>query len=542
MPTTFDPGTVPTPARRSPASDLWQLFRRLLAGNPFYLASAGLFLYGVNSVTTDSRLVGAELSLLQFNFSALALYEIILAITAIALARRKIWYDAVLLVALANLFVIVPFSLISRAVYLSSNLALAMCVFAGLFAALKIWAFKRFIPGLNLPPRLLLFGALLLFVNAAAPVRFKAMAEHPAEIVQWLNVICFLLLPLLAGLAQFLPRPRASTESPLGKRWIPLSFYLGWIVVTAFHVLGIAYSSGLDWSYTLLVPTAWALAWVVQLRLTDFVTRPAPNLQRTLPFVPLVVPLFASGHPWLFPVLSALNLGWFGTRLLRKPRGHFEIVQFLTAAAFFLSGLPLTWLHHLVPGLLREEWIVCSLFLCFFWLVFLSRDPRVAMFAAVALAFAWGWFVRLLPHFFLQFLLLFMLAHSFRWEDHLHRGAKLLRNAAGLLWLIHSWSWIQGTTPEAGLAVCAGASLLLGSYATFALYHRSWRPRVIPAYGVAVLMSDPAIHLTGKLREASPGFIAIAVSFILFGLGSLVAFTKTKWQESRIASDEELQA
>jgi hypothetical protein len=538
MPTNVNvPGAVPAPDRRSLTGDLRHLCKRLLAGNPLYLASAGLFLYGINTVTTDPRLVGAELSLLQFNFSALALYEIILAVTAIALARRRIWYDSILLVALANLFIIVPFSLISRAVYLSSNLALAMCVFAGLFAALKIWAFKQFIPGLNLPRRLLWFGGLLLLLNAAAPARFKAMAEHPKQILQWLDVICLVVLPVLTGLAHFLPNPAASSDLPLGKRWIPLAFYLGWIVVTAFHVLGIAYSSGLDWSFSLLVPSAWALAWVVQLRLGDFITKPSVTWQRTLPFVPLLVPLLASGHPWILCVFGGINFCWFATRLLLRQRSGFELIQFLAAAAIFLGGLPLGWVHHVAPGLARDQWIAVSLFVCFFWLVFLSRDPRMAIFAAVVVAFVWGCSIRSFAPYLSQFLLLFLLAHSFRWKDDLHRGAKILRHMAGQLWLLQSWAWVQGPAPEAGLVVCGGASLLLGAYTAFALCRRSWHPRAVPIYGVAVLMSEPAVHLAGRLKEASPGFIAIAASFILFGLGSLAAFTKTRWNRQQLPAE-----
>ena len=66
-------------------------FKRIMAGNPFYLASAGLLLYGINQLTTDPKLVGAEFPMLRFNFCALLLYEIMLVCTAIALIRRKIW-------------------------------------------------------------------------------------------------------------------------------------------------------------------------------------------------------------------------------------------------------------------------------------------------------------------------------------------------------------------------------------------------------------------------------------------------------------------
>ena len=108
----------------APTIDVRKWTKRIIAGNPFYLLSAGLLLYGINLLTTDPKLVGAEFSMLRFNFCALVIYELMLVTTAIALARRRIWYDALLLVGLSNVFVIVPFSLISRAVFLNSTLAL----------------------------------------------------------------------------------------------------------------------------------------------------------------------------------------------------------------------------------------------------------------------------------------------------------------------------------------------------------------------------------------------------------------------------------
>src|SRR2546423_1384554 len=99
---------------------------RFLSSNPFYLASAGFLLYGVNRVSSDSRLGGAEVSQLTFNFCALFAYEILLVVTSILLARRQIWYDSILLVGLENLFVLIPFSLVSRTVLLSPGLGLVM--------------------------------------------------------------------------------------------------------------------------------------------------------------------------------------------------------------------------------------------------------------------------------------------------------------------------------------------------------------------------------------------------------------------------------
>jgi hypothetical protein len=503
--------------------------KRFLAGNPLYLASAGLFLYGINTVTTDSRFVGAEDSLLRFNFCALALYELILVITAIALARRSIWYDAILLAALANVFVIVPFSLISRAVYLSPGLAWTMSLCATVFAALKIWAFQRFIPEFNLPRRMLIFGALLLLVNAATPLRFKTMAERPAQISHWLTIICFGVLPLLAGLANFLPKPVETSSSPVGKRWVPLAIYLGWVVVTALHVLGIGYSAGRDWSFSLLIPTAWALGWTIYLRLNDFTSKPSLKLQQMLLLLPLTIPLFGSTTPWLLPLLSGLNLCAFASRLL-KDRSRVAIAQFLAAAVILLCGLPLSWVQHIMPGLRYGEWVLCSLFICFFWLVFVSRDPRVGFLAAVSLVVMCGFGFRQFSEYAPQTILVFLLLHSLRWDDPAHRGARFLRNAAGLLLLLTIWQSLN----DGYRLHYASVLVLLICYAAHALHTLSSRPRAVAIYALFAVFMEPVIELAGQHKQTSAGFIAIGVSFILFGLGSLAAFTKSRWNRSAL--------
>src|SRR5512138_2308009 len=66
--------------------------RRFLACNPFYLVSAALLLYGIYRVSVDPAMGGHEVLQLCFNLSSLEVYEALLVLTAIFLARRLIWY------------------------------------------------------------------------------------------------------------------------------------------------------------------------------------------------------------------------------------------------------------------------------------------------------------------------------------------------------------------------------------------------------------------------------------------------------------------
>ncbi len=523
-----DTQSASQPAFRPPPTEGQTWLKRIIAGNPFYLLSAGFLLYGINQLTTDPRLVGAEFSMLRFNFCALVIYEIMLVTTAIALSRRGIWYDALLLVGLANLFVIVPFSLISRAVFLNPGLALLMCASGTLLAVGKFWALKRYMPALNLPRRLLAFGAVLLIANAAAPLIFKAIANNPAQITVWLNAIWTIVLPVFAGLANLLPKPVDLGDAPGQRRWLPLACYLGWILVTLCHLGGLGYSISFDWNLSLLVPLIWVATWTLYFRRRDFVRNPSKMLEQACLFIPLLVPLLAGDGKWTLPILATLNFACYVLRFVLKDRSRLALIQVLGAAAILLGGLPAAWLDRTAPGMSRAEWMFSCALLCFFWLIFLSRDPRVALVAVLsvlALCFvAANEFIRLV----IQIGLVSLLAHSLRWDDRLWNGARILRNLAGVLWVLLSASWLRESAHDARLPVYIGASVLLILYGVYAVFYHAWKPRAIPVFSVAVLVSEPGFRFAGELTNAPPGFLAIAASFLLFALGSLAAFSKSK--------------
>src|SRR5579862_3445470 len=81
-----------TPPLSPPRSFSWWM-RKLFVCNPFYLVSAALLLYGCYRVSIDTPLFDVETARLLFNFTSVQCYEILLVITAIFLARRRIWYD-----------------------------------------------------------------------------------------------------------------------------------------------------------------------------------------------------------------------------------------------------------------------------------------------------------------------------------------------------------------------------------------------------------------------------------------------------------------
>src|SRR5712671_176577 len=267
-------GSIKTAGSESVERVLIDWTRRILSSNPFYLASAGFLLYGVNRISSDPRLAGAEVSQLTFNFCALFLYEILLVLTSIVLARRAIWYDAMLLVGLENLFVLIPFSLVSRTVLLNPELGLVMSCAAGFFAVGKFWALKRYLPELNLSPRLLLFGAIVMAANVGIALGFHRLEYQRTALSNLLNISWLLGLPLLVSLANLLPR-QPGPRPTLSPRWLPLAMLALWIVVTGFHLGGVGYVCSFNWRLAILAPAFWILAWTVRHRVTDFIEAPS---------------------------------------------------------------------------------------------------------------------------------------------------------------------------------------------------------------------------------------------------------------------------
>jgi len=128
-------------------------------------------------VSSDAGFLRREIDQLTFNFSSLQFYELLLVVTAIVLARRRIWYDSVLLVGLENLLVLVPFILISQAALLDQNMVWRFCVFGGLAALFRFLGLKKFFKELNLPRRMLGGGLLLLLINIVLPLVYRHLHE-----------------------------------------------------------------------------------------------------------------------------------------------------------------------------------------------------------------------------------------------------------------------------------------------------------------------------------------------------------------------------
>ena len=216
-------GNISLRSLHSFSVNLPRWLRLVLAGNPFYLLSAALLLFGINRLSVDPEFLGEELHKLAFNFSALQIYEILLVLVAIMLARRRIWYDSTLLVGLENMLVLVPFILVTQALLIGRGTALAVCGAGSLMAVLRFASLRKFIPELNFPSRLLGCGLIMLSANLALPVLHRwVLQDGTADYWDPPNQWCWLAgLPLLQFMANALPPAEDGGRLLPQRSWLP---------------------------------------------------------------------------------------------------------------------------------------------------------------------------------------------------------------------------------------------------------------------------------------------------------------------------------
>lgn len=179
-------------------------------------------------ISADRDLFAEEISQLAFNLGSLEFYEILLVATAIFLASRRIWYDSTLLVGLENLFVFVPFILVSQVALISRRAVWVVCAVTAILAILRIGSLKRYFKELNLPTRALLLGFVVLMINIGLLVTYRIVGETK---MGWkpdsgrdyvINQFTWLVLfPAGLALANFLPHAGEHGSLAPQRRWLP---------------------------------------------------------------------------------------------------------------------------------------------------------------------------------------------------------------------------------------------------------------------------------------------------------------------------------
>ena len=545
VPPPIAPVPEATPPLSPPKSFSWWM-RKLFVCNPFYLVSAALLLYGCYRVSIDTPLFDVETARLLFNFTSVQCYEILLVITAIFLARRRIWYDATLLVCLENLYVFVPFILISQAALMDTSMAQQMCLAGAAVAVVRFGGLKKNFHQLNLSGRLLGIGSVLLALNVTLPLIYRYFGQTKIGITiesgpaYWMNEYTWLLiLPAVLGLVNLLPRARAAGDLTPQHRWLPLGLFALWFIVTCVHLYSLDYIYQFYLRKELLAPAAWVLAWTIFLR------TPVPNLvlKYALTLPPLLVPLLATspGGRKTFLILTALNFAAYAAVSLLDRSNR--LARHLLVAVFllFVAGVPSDWLpahvlgHPVTPMLDPVVCVFVGLVTYLLFITAISRNPMLALFGS----FIFGIVISMMFHLFhhhasagywaMQGACVFLLLHSLRWNAA-NPGANFLRILTACAWVIQSFIWMNSETARFWMPLIPGAAVL-GTCLACRLYQLEWKKFVIPAAALLVMLSGPCCAALDSISTAPVGLLAVIGSFLLFGFGTLAALTRHLWHK-----------
>ena len=460
-------------------------------------------------LSLDSRIFTGELPQLLFNFSSFQFYELLLAGTAIVLARRRIWYDSGLLIGLENLFICVPFLLVSQALLLQNWIAFALCLAGCGLALLRVGALKRWLTELNMPASLLWSGALLLCFNLVWPLLVRLLHKD-VSVPIWdgrgltlMSLQWNWIIPAVVALGALLPvRPLVTAmmrneEVPFFSwRSFPLLALLMWIAGTCVHLCCIGYVYGLPWRVAWLAPAVWMAAWMLWWHRDNLAPENTrATLQRVLLFPPVLIVLASSSNGrWTMclalAVLNALACG--AIALFRRDRlaRHLCTLSVLLVCVFMphpaVLGGKLGNLDP-VPALLGG-----GLLYIIGWAV-LSARPKLGIAGGICLALG---LARLLPvaitslNLAVQVGLIFMLLHSYRWKTDGSSDAATARILCGLYWLAHTIGWVAVEPSNAIHATLACGALVLGIYTGARVLLGEWGPPMIAYSAVAVVCWD----------------------------------------------------
>jgi hypothetical protein len=539
VPPPIAPGSETIPSLNlSTSKPLSWWLRKFFACNPFYLVSAALLLYGLYRVSIDEPFVNHETARLLFSFGSVQIYEILLVVVAIFLARRCLWYDSMLLVGLENLLVFVPFILISQAALTGAWMAAAVCGVGLVFALLRFGSLRKYVPELNLPPRLLGIGSVLLALNVALPltyrhyINFKVGTDLDAGPDYVMNECMWLLvLPAALALVNFLPKAQAKGDLLPQRRWLPMGLFPVWFMVTAVHLYGLDYVYGYRLRPELLAPAAWALAWAIFLR--------APAKSAGFKYVllcPAMLAPFLATAPGAEKTclsLAAANMAIYGGvawfRHTNRLAVHLAFASLLT----LLGGLPETWIWSVVPGASAADCVAAGLVAYFIvWTAWLP-NPKLAVLGSVA----FGWAIAMIfwhhasgVHWAFQGGLVFLVLRSLRWNDGEHPGAGTTRMLTGLAWAAHSVVWVNSDEGRLWMPLIPGMAVLV-IYCVLLPCRGIWRLFVVPSVAMLVILSGPCSLAIDCLRSTPAGLLAVVASLIFLALGTVAALTRDWWHK-----------
>jgi hypothetical protein len=525
---------LPLPQKSESGSPPRQLpwFFRFMDCNPFYLLSALLLVYGLYRIAIEPHLFETELKQLLFSFGSIELYEITLIGAALFLARHKIWYDSTLLVSLENLFLMIPFMLISQAVFLGTAAAwifVASAFSLVLFRQILTW---RGFASLQLPGPLYAVALLFLAANSGIPLIFRHVVERNNETWTWFTPYCWdIALPMLAVLANALPRQMNGVEAHR-KSWFQFMVYAFWLAGTAAHLFSLGYVDDQKFRLSNISVLIWVSAWTVCNRLEDFIPSAAVAHRKwflALPFVFAWMP-FLDGREKPFFFLMLLNALIYGIVAFRDRENVLAVRFALASLGLALAALPQQYGITLSAGFSRDKAIAAVLAATLIVQSVRSRSPRWGIVGAITVGLAMGFFLRdktaLGLHWIAQVSSVFYLIHSLHWRGNIEeRGARFSICAAGTIWLYDTFALYDLDSSQARIVPLLGASLVFGFF-LLQRFLQGLGSILVAICSCLVVATPPTLWVERLVTRASPAVLSLLASFLLLGFGTCYALRK----------------
>jgi hypothetical protein len=519
-------------------TDPWSGFRKFLACNPLYLLSAALLLYSFYLVSADVAFFKTDFDRLFFNLGSLQIYEALLVVTAVWLARRAAWYDSTLLTGLENLLLLAPFILLSEAALIDSKAVWLLGIGAAGVAAARMGLLKKFIRELNFPRGAVASGLLVLAVNTAMLIVYRVLQESKfgkqpdfGAAFQTHQYTWWILLPLVVALGKIVPFCSNMSGAEWPKRpWLPLAFYSLWLAGTCVHFYSLGYVYDFELRPDLVAPALWVLAWLVWLKLSRIASDLTPEQIAMLWTLPALATLFALGQPskTVYLILTVVNIGAY-VMLYAGGKDRAALHLALISCVALLAGFPEEWGERLFEGFSRRTFVMAS---CAAYLLIratMSHDAKAGLLGSIVSVFIALALLRGHPdveHWTLQIALVYLLLHSIRWNDASQDGAGVVRWLAASGWVLHSFVWVGGEGGGWELVFMAGLALSVAFVARW-FARLPLRAALICSASI-VLLSHPLCWSLAQLKETPAGVLAVIASFLLFGCGTLAALSRNR--------------
>jgi hypothetical protein len=540
------PPVISAPASSTPENSKPKPFsywaKRFLVCNPCYLVSATLLLFGMYRLSVDGGFFREEISQLAFNLGSLEFYELLLVGTAVFLAARRIWYDSTLLVALENMFLFVPFILLSQVALINKHFLWVACLLTAILAAVRFGVLKRRFRELNLPGGLLLVGLPLLVINIGLLAAYRIVGEtrfgwQPDSGKDYVfnQVTWLVILPAALALGNFLPHARENGSLAPQRRWLPDGFFALWGAATAVHLYCLNYVYNFAFEIAMFAPAVWIAAWTIYRRVPDVLGARNKSIVGALAVAPLLATFCAVSQTGTktFFTLAVVNAAVYAAMFLRNRNRSAAQHLLFASLVMAVCAMPAQWIHLLTPAFGRGEFILIGIAVYVMLYVVLSRNPIMgvlgALVVATGVAAIFSNYDAAL-HWAVQSALAFLLLHSLGWADPRHQGAREVRCLAAGLWALHAIIWAH---LDAALWMpCIFGGVVLGAYCLTQLLRGRWDLFILPAASILTILSGPGNALLLWLEKAPGGLLAMIGSFLLFALGTTLALTKHRWHPS----------